>query len=327
MGENLLEVRNLKTYFYTYGGVVKALEGVNLKIGKEESLGIVGETGCGKSVTSLSILRLIPQPPGKIEGGEVNFNGRDLLKLSDHEMREQVRGKEISMIFQEPVPALNPVMKVGRQIGEVFEYREKLNKKEALKGAVESLAAVNIADPDRIVNRYPHELSGGMAQRVMIAMAIACHPLLLIADEPTTSLDVTVQAQILDLIRDLMNKIGASLMMITHDLGIIAETCQKVAVMYAGQVVEYADVRTVFKNPQHPYTIGLIGAIPSPGRKKELSTIRGNVPNLIHPPSGCRFYPRCDYAEEICSKEAAQEIEVAPGHIVACHRALEVTNK
>lgn len=317
--KNLLEVRNLRTYFYTYDGVVKALEGVNLKLGKSESLGVIGETGCGKSVTALSILRLISWPPGKIEGGEIIFDERDLLKLSEREMREKIRGKEISMIFQEPIPALNPVIKIGRQIGEIFEFREGLNKREAIKKAVETLKSVKIPDPDRTVDRYPHELSGGMAQRVMISMALACSPKLVIADEPTTNLDVTVQAQILNLIRDLMKKADMSLMMITHDMGVIAETCEKVAVMYAGRVVEYADIRAIYKRPNHPYTIGLIDAIPDQKRRGKLATIKGVIANLIYPPPGCRFHPRCNQTMEICSREVPPEIEIKPGHFVACH--------
>lgn len=314
-----LDVRDLRTHFYTYEGTVKALGGVNLKVFERDALGVVGETGCGKSVTALSIMRLVPWPPGKIVGGEVLFRGEDLLKLSEEEMRTRIRGREMSMVFQEPIPALNPVITVGNQIAEVIEYREEeTNHVEALKKSVDLLASVNIADPERIISQYPHQLSGGMAQRVMIAMALACHPRLLIADEPTTALDVTIQAQILYLIKDLMDEIDSSLMMITHDLGVIAETCKRVAVMYAGQVVETADIRTIFKGNKHPYTEGLLGSIPNPYKKEPLHIIKGSVPNMINPPIGCKFSPRCPYAMDICAKEEPPEEDLSGNHSVYC---------
>ncbi len=343
--ELILDVRGLKTYFYTYEGVVKALEGVDLQIHKGETVGLVGETGCGKSVTALSILRLLP-PAGKILDGSIVFNGEDLLKKSEAELR-QIRGDKISMIFQEPMTALNPVFTVKDQIAEVLllhkavrvdekKYRQpfkhfkikKALKKEAEKRVVEILKMVRIPDPEKVVNQYPHELSGGMKQRAMIAMMLACSPDILIADEPTTALDVTVQAQILKLIKDLQNETGAAVLLITHNLGVVAEVCNNIGVMYAGYVVEFSDAWSVFKNPRHPYTIGLMGAIPNIAEDKEyLAVIPGNVPNLIHPPSGCRFHPRCRYATEICKKEVPELKDIAQNHKVACHHWEEVKNE
>jgi len=313
----LLEVRNLKTYFYTYRGVVKALEGVNLKLGYNEIMGLVGETGSGKSVTALSIMRLI-NPPGKILSGEIIFDGRDLLKLSKEEMRE-IRGKEISMIFQEPRAALNPVMRVGDQIAEAIETHEKLKKEELKNAVIDLLKKVGLPDPDRLINQYPHELSGGMAQRVVIAMAIAFKPKLLIADEPTSSLDVTIQAQILDLLEDLVSEMGSSVLFITHNLGVAAELCNKISVMYAGTVVESCDTYTIFDDPLHPYTVGLIKAVPKMGQRGELYVIEGELPDLVNPPPGCRFQPRCPKAMEICKRTPPKTIEIKPGHVVACH--------
>jgi len=313
----LLEVRNLKTYFYTYRGVVKALEGVNLKLGYNEIMGLVGETGSGKSVTALSIMRLI-NPPGKILSGEIIFDGRDLLKLSKEEMRE-IRGKEISMIFQEPRAALNPVMRVGDQIAEAIETHEKLKKEELKNAVIDLLKKVGLPDPDRLINQYPHELSGGMAQRVVIAMAIAFKPKLLIADEPTSSLDVTIQAQILDLLEDLVSEMGSSVLFITHNLGVAAELCNKISVMYAGTVVESCDTYTIFDDPLHPYTVGLIKAVPKMGQRGELYVIEGELPDLVNPPPGCRFHPRCPKAMEICKRTPPKTIEIKPGHVVACH--------
>jgi oligopeptide/dipeptide ABC transporter ATP-binding protein len=317
----LLEVRNLKTYFYTESGVVRAVDGVDFVVYPGEVLGIVGESGCGKSVTSLSIMRLIGQP-GKILEGEVLFNGTNLLKLPESEMIK-VRGNSISMIFQQPQSALNPVFKAGEQIGEVLNIHQELGREAGRKRAVELLKMVGIPEPERRAESYPHELSGGQAQRVMIAMALACVPDLLIADEPTTALDVTIQAQILDLMRNLRENIGTAIILITHDLGVIAEMCERVAVMYAGQIVEQTAVKTLFKQPLHPYTQGLIGSIPVLGKLKErLDVIPGSVPNLINMPVGCRFASRCrarvDNNLTICTEKEPDLIETQDGHLVRC---------
>lgn len=317
----LLEVKNLKTYFYTEDGVVKAVDGVDFQVYPGEVLGLVGESGCGKSVTSLSIMRLIG-PPGKIVEGEILLNGQNLLSLNEAHMI-QVRGNKISMIFQQPQSALNPVFKVGDQINEVLSIHQKVGKKEGWTRAVELLKMVGIPDAERRAASYPHELSGGMAQRVMIAMALACLPELLIADEPTTALDVTIQAQILDLMRDLRNRVGASVILITHDLGVVAELAERVAVMYAGRIVEQADVRVLFEKPMHPYTLGLMGSIPVLGRIKErLDVIPGSVPNLVNLPPGCRFAPRCRARVEnnlqMCDQAEPDLIEISPGHWVRC---------
>ena len=372
----LLEIKNLKTYFYTEEGVVKAVDGVSFDMYGDETLGLVGETGCGKSVTALSILRLV-RVPGKILEGSVIFKGRDLLDLTEKDMRD-FRGKEITMIFQDPLNSLNPVLSVGKQVSEVFflhqgeemkqildkrilERKKKLEKIKDLKSSLDNkeiilseeekieieevivelkkeashipnikdvgldkasriIKEVGIADAEDILKRYPHELSGGMRQRVMIAMALSCNPALLIADEPTTALDVTIQAQIMDLMKDLRKKYRTSMLLITHDLGIIAELCDRIAVMYSGNIVEYATAVDLFKNPRHPYTKGLIDAIPSiEKRDTELKTIRGMVPNLIYPPSGCRFHPRCDYRLEICDKIKPVLTEIGDKYFVACH--------
>jgi len=376
---NILEIEDLVLRFYTYEGVVKALEGVNLHVKDDETLGVVGETGCGKTMTALSILSLIP-PPGKIEGGKILFKGRektiDLLKQNEAYLRS-IRGKDISIIFQEPSAALNPVYTVEEQISEVFlqhrkeelarkaleaiekdiqsvkgglkgfiygferkiykrmvekprslslrflsripvvrRFKRRL-KKEAKKETIDILRKTEIPDPERVADMYPHELSGGMQQRVVISIALACNPKLLIADEPTTSLDVTVQAQILNLIKKLKEEFESSIIYITHDLGVVAETCDRVAVMYAGNVVEIADVKEIFKNPLHPYTKGLMESIPRPG--KDFKAIKGTVPSMINPPSGCRFNPRCPEAIERCSIEKPKMIEVEKTHFVSCH--------
>ena len=328
MDEVLLKVEDLHTYFYTYEGVVKAVDGVSFDIKKGEIFGLVGETGCGKSVTSLSIIGLIDEP-GKIVGGKIIFKGKNLLELGEEE-RRKFRGKEISMIFQEPMTSLNPVYSIGDQIVELLllheegiedmkkapkELREKKKKK-----AIEMLRLVRMPDPERTIDSYPHELSGGMRQRAMIAMMLATKPSLLIADEPTTALDVTVQAQILNILMDMRDQLGISILLITHDLSVIAEVTDRVGVMYAGNIVEIADTFTIFKNPKHPYTVGLMEAIPKITEKKEeLKQIRGSVPNLIYPPSGCRFHPRCDYIKPICQKKKPKLVEIEPGHFVACH--------
>jgi len=317
----LLEVKGLKTYFYTEDGVVKAVDGVDFEVKRGEMFGLVGESGCGKSVTSFSILRLIGQP-GKIIEGEVLFDGDNLLDLTEDEM-VKVRGNSISMIFQQPTSCLNPVFRVGDQIAEVLDIHHKTGKEKGWARAIELLRMVGVPAPERRVFSYPHEMSGGMAQRVMIAMALACNPELLIADEPTTALDVTIQAQILDLIERFKDDIDTAVILITHDLGVVAETCERVAVMYAGRIVEQTDVKTLFADPKHPYTIGLMGSIPVLGEIKErLDVIPGSVPNLINAPPGCKFAPRCQVRIEhncqICLEQEPDLTEVAPGHTVRC---------
>lgn len=317
----LLEVRNLKTYFYTDDGVVKAVDGVDFVVQPGEVLGLVGESGCGKSVTSFSILRLVGNP-GKIVSGEVLFGGKDLLKISDDEMVE-IRGNRISMIFQQPQSSLNPVFQTGDQVAEVFQIHEKMAKEKAWREAVELFKLVGIPDAENKVKAYPHEMSGGQAQRVMIAMALALKPQLLIADEPTTALDVTIQAQILDLMRELRTRMGTSVILITHDLGVISDMADRVAVMYAGRIVEQTTVVPLFEKPLHPYTQGLIGSIPVLGRiQKRLDVIPGSVPNLINLPPGCRFAARCRKREEfgmdICTQVEPDLVEVLPDHKVRC---------
>lgn len=319
--ELLLRVTNLQTYFFTDDGIAKAVDGVNLEIHKGETLGLVGESGCGKSVSALSILRLIPDPPGRIVDGQILFKGKDLLKLSNSEMRK-VRGNEISMIFQEPMTSLNPVFTIGNQIAEAVQLHQGLSKRASLEKAIEMLKLVGIPSPEQRVKEYPHQLSGGMRQRAMIAMALSCNPSLLIADEPTTALDVTIQAQILDLINNLKKELGMAVMLITHDLGIIAETAARVAIMYAGKVVEEADVYTLFESPKHPYTQGLLCSIPRPdlGMTKEirLQEIPGIVPSLTELPQGCSFNPRCPKAMDSCRKEPPELKEINPGQKVSC---------
>ncbi len=317
----LLEVRNLKTYFYTEDGVVKAVDGVDFYVNPGEVLGLVGESGCGKSVSALSIMRLISQP-GKVVEGEIIFDGHDLLKLTENEMTH-VRGNRISMIFQQPQSSLNPVFRVGDQIAEVLDIHQSLGKEAGRARAIALLKMVGISEAERRAESFPHELSGGMAQRVMIAMALACVPELLIADEPTTALDVTIQAQILDLMRDLRTKVGASVILITHDLGVIAEMAERVAVMYAGRIVEQANVRTLFDKPMHPYTRGLIASIPVLGKIKDrLEVIPGSVPNLVNLPPGCQFASRCrdrvEHQLTICTVQEPALLEVGSNHTVRC---------
>ncbi|HHW01605.1 MAG TPA: ABC transporter ATP-binding protein [Thermoanaerobacterales bacterium] len=317
MSDILVEVKNLKTYFFTDDGVVPAVDGVDFCIKKGETLGIVGESGCGKSVTSLSLLRLVPNPPGKIVDGEMYFKGENLLEKSESEMRK-IRGNDISMIFQEPMTSLNPVFTVGEQISEAIELHQGLNKRDAMAKAVEMLKLVGIPSAERRVHEYPHQMSGGMRQRVMIAMALSCNPALLIADEPTTALDVTIQAQILELMKDLKERLGTAIMLITHDLGVVAEMAENVLVMYAGKVVEYADVKTIFKNPKHPYTVGLLGSIPRLDQPREkLYVIEGVVPNPFNMPSGCRFHPRCPDVREICRTKEPDLLHI-DGQQVRC---------
>ena len=318
----LLEVKGLKTYFYTEDGVVRAVDGVNFEVFPGEVLGIVGESGCGKSVTSLSIMRLISKP-GRVDAGEILLDGENLLNMPEEEMIK-VRGNRISMIFQQPQTALNPVFKVGDQLAEVLNVHQDMGKEAGWKRAVALLKMVGVPDPERRVEAYPHELSGGMAQRVMIAMALACVPELLIADEPTTALDVTIQAQILDLMREMRQEMGTSIILITHDLGVVAEMAERVAVMYAGEIVEQTDVNSLFDEPLHPYTQGLIGSIPVLGEiKDKLDVIPGTVPNLVNLPPGCRFAPRCQscikYALTICTEVKPELEEVKPGHFVRCY--------
>ena len=315
----LLQVKNLKTCFYTDEGVVPAVDGVDLTVRQGETLGIVGESGCGKSVMSLSIMRLVPNPPGKVVQGEVLFRGEDLLQKPEREMRN-IRGKSISMIFQEPMTSLNPLFTIGDQIAESIELHEKVGRDDALKAAVKMLTLVGIPSPEQRIHEYPHQLSGGMRQRVMIAMALACDPALLIADEPTTALDVTIQAQVLSIMQDLKARLNMAILLITHDLGVVAEMAENVLVMYAGQAVEYASVQEIFKQPLHPYTAGLLRSIPRLDQDQDtLHTIEGAVPNLLHLPRGCRFQPRCPVALEICGWEQPAMYMTA-GRLVRCFK-------
>ena len=315
----LLQIKDLQTFFFTYEGVVKAVNGVNLSIKKGETLGLVGESGCGKSVTALSIMRLIQSPPGKIVGGQINFNGTNLLTLSEKDMRK-IRGKKISMIFQEPMTSLDPMFTIGHEIIEVLKLHQKLDKEHAREQAIESLKKVRFNDPEKRIDNYPHELSGGMRQRAMIAMALACNPALLIADEPTTALDVTIQTQILHLMNDLQKDLKTSILLITHDLGVIAETCDNVALMYAGYVVESSDAKTFFENPLHPYARGLLKSIPRLDKAtRRLDIIKGLVPNLLQIPSGCPFHPRCKYCFDKCKKHLPKLIKIEKNHEVRCH--------
>ena len=322
MRESLIQLKNLTTHFFTPEGVVKAVERVSFGIDKGRTLGVLGESGCGKSVTALTIMRLIPDPPGKILEGEITFEGSDLLQLSPADMR-QVRGRDIAMIFQEPMTSLNPVYTIGDQIAETYVIHQGMGKLEAFQRAAEMLRLVGIPAPERRVHEYPHQLSGGMRQRAMIAMAMACRPKLLIADEPTTALDVTIQAQILDLMLGLQEEVGMAIMIITHDLGVIAEVSDDVVVMYAGQVVECASIETLFLQPRHPYTLGLMSSIPQLGRKfKEgkarLKEIPGLVPNLIRLPPGCLFQPRCPMAFHTCTQQRPPLFSLDSGHGVRC---------
>ena len=321
MNDVLLNIENLHTYFYTDQGVVKAVNGVDFRIRAGETLGLVGESGCGKSVTALSIMRLIQVPPGSIVNGHIHFNGQDLVQISENEMR-RIRGNRISMIFQEPMTSLNPVFKVGTQVAEAIQLHQGLSRKKALGRSVEVLQKVGIPDPAKRIAEYPHQMSGGMRQRVMIAMALACNPKLMIADEPTTALDVTIQAQILDLMNTLKEDLGAAIMLITHDLGVVAEMAQRVAVMYTGQVVEEAEVEELFARPQHPYTIGLMKSIPdlnepvSPDRM--LPTIPGVVPSLLDLPPGCNFQRRCSKVMDRCKEKAPPLLELNREHLARC---------
>lgn len=322
MTETLLKIEDLKLSFHTDRGVVKALDGVSLQIQKGKILGLVGETGCGKSVTANAILRLIPSPPGKIEGGKVVFKGEDLFMVSEDKIRS-VRGGEIAMIFQDPFSSLNPVYDVGSQIAEAIRLHQDMEGQAALAKAADMMDAVGIPEARRRLRCYPHQFSGGMRQRVVIAMALSCNPDLLIADEPTTALDVTIQAQILDLIFRLNQEMGTSILLVSHDLGVISEMCDEVAIMYAGNIVEVAGVPRFFEERRHPYSQGLLSAIPRIREKREsLSVIPGHIPDLINPPPGCRYHPRCAWAMKRCEKEKPQLTAIAPGHGVACFRVI-----
>jgi peptide/nickel transport system ATP-binding protein len=318
-GKPILEVNDLRTYFYTRDGVVRSVDGVSFSVSEGETLAIVGESGCGKSVTSLSILRLIASPPGKIVSGSIKFHGEDLLGFSDEQMRD-IRGDKISMIFQEPMTSLNPVLTIGRQIGEVLELHRQCTKEEVRTRILELLKMVNIPEPESRIDEYPHQLSGGMRQRIMIAMALACDPEILIADEPTTALDVTIQAQILNLMRELRDRTRAAIILITHDLGVVAEMAQRVVVMYAGRKVEEANVMDLFENPIHPYTLGLLNSMPrlDDAASKRLVEIPGMVPSMRTEIIGCAFAPRCSSATERCSQESPVLKDYGDQHWVAC---------
>lgn len=316
--EYLLEVKNLRTHFFTEDGVVPAVDGVDFELRPGETLGIVGESGCGKSVTSISVLGLVPNPPGKIIDGEIIFEGRNLLELKEAEM-QQIRGNDIAMIFQEPMTSLNPVFTIGRQISEAIILHQKVDKKDARERCIEMLKLVGIPRPEEAVDEYPHQFSGGMRQRAMIAMALSCNPKLLIADEPTTALDVTIQAQIIELMRDIKDKLNTAIMLITHDLGVVAEMADHVIVMYAGRVVEEADVVDLFKDPRHPYTVGLMKSKPTlEGNAHRLEVIPGAVPNPLAMPKGCAFNPRCSHAMDICRKKMPNLINIEGNRKVRC---------
>jgi oligopeptide/dipeptide ABC transporter ATP-binding protein len=318
MSKKILEVKNLDTHFYTENGTVKAVNDVSFYVNEGETLGIVGESGCGKSITCMSLVRLVETPPGKYVGGEVLFDGEDISNASDARIRE-LRGNDISFIFQEPMTSLNPIFKIGQQISETMILHRGMTKKEAREESIKMLELVKIPNPERVVDDYPFALSGGMRQRAMIAMALGCQPKLLIADEPTTALDVTIQAQVLDLMNDLKKKINASIIFITHDLGVISEMSDRVMVMYAGKVVEVATTVDIFKNPLHPYTLGLISSKPDMATESaRLHVIPGNVPDLNNLPSGCPFHPRCEKAMDVCKKSFPSEITLENDHKVAC---------
>jgi oligopeptide/dipeptide ABC transporter ATP-binding protein len=328
--ETILEIDNLQTYFFTSGGVVRAVDGVSYAVRSGEILGVVGESGCGKSVTALSILRLVADPPGRIVGGTIRFAGTNLLELSESEM-EGIRGNDISMIFQEPMTSLNPLIAVGRQIAEAIALHRGLSRRDAFDQAIEMLRRVHIPEAERRAHAYPHQLSGGMRQRVMIAMAVSCNPKLLIADEPTTALDVTIQAQILDLMRELQETLGTAIVLITHDMGVVAENADRVVVMYAGRKVEEASAKDLFQQPGHPYTKGLLGSIPNVEaaahartRRARLNEIKGLVPSLADLPQGCTFAPRCGLASDKCRASYPQLAQYRPGHWVACWHAEKV---
>jgi len=317
MSENILEVEGLKTHFYTEAGVVLAVDGVSFNVRKGETLGLVGESGSGKTVTALSVLRLVPRP-GRIVEGKIRFQGEDLLAKTEEEMRD-IRGDKIAIIFQDPTSSLNPVYTVESQLADVINTHQK-SSKEGVRGKIAELFQfVEIPEPEARMREYPHQFSGGMKQRVAVARALACEPVLLFADEPTTNLDVTIQAQVLDLMKDLKTKLGMSMVMITHDMGIIADITSRVVVLYAGRVCEIAPTPVLYERLRHPYTEALLAAVPRIDKRKKLAIIPGNIPNLISPPSGCRFHPRCPYAKDVCKERVPELEEVEPGHLVACH--------
>ena len=324
--KEILKIENLKTYFDTWAGIVKAVDGVSLEVREGETLGLVGESGSGKSVTALSILGIVPRP-GKILDGRIMYRGENLLEKTENDL-QKIRGKEIGYIFQDPATSLNPVFSIADQLTEVIRRHQKVTKKEALEKAIELLRLVEIPDPEIKIWNFPHQLSGGMKQRIAVARALSCQPSLLLADEPTTNLDVTIQAQILQLMKSLKEKLGMSMMLITHDMGVVAGVADRITVLYAGRVCETADTRTIFYKPRHPYTIALLTAVPSLAlRREKLTVIPGSIPNLIEPPTGCRFHPRCEYAEAICAKEMPPLEEIEPGHYVACIRWSEINTE
>jgi peptide/nickel transport system ATP-binding protein len=321
--KEILKIENLKTYFDTWAGIVKAVDGVSLDVKEGETLGLVGESGSGKSVTALSILRIVPRP-GKIIDGRIIYKGENLLEKTENDL-QKIRGKEIAYIFQDPATSLNPVFNIADQLIEVIRRHQSVTKKEALEKAVELLRLVEIPDPEIKIWNYPHQLSGGMKQRIAVARALSCQPSLLLADEPTTNLDVTIQAQILQLMKSLKEKLGMSMILITHDMGVVAGVADRITVLYAGRICETADTKTIFYKPKHPYTVALLTSVPSLAlRREKLAVIPGAIPNLIEPPTGCRFHPRCEYAKAECAKEIPPLEEIEPGHYVACTRASEI---
>jgi peptide/nickel transport system ATP-binding protein len=321
--KEILKIENLKTYFDTWAGIVKAVDGVSLDVKEGETLGLVGESGSGKSVTALSILRIVPRP-GKIIDGRIIYKGENLLEKTENDL-QKIRGKEIAYIFQDPATSLNPVFNIADQLIEVIRRHQSVTKKEALEKAVELLRLVEIPDPEIKIWNYPHQLSGGMKQRIAVARALSCQPSLLLADEPTTNLDVTIQAQILQLMKSLKEKLGMSMILITHDMGVVAGVADRITVLYAGRICETADTKTIFYKPRHPYTVALLTSVPSLAlRREKLAVIPGAIPNLIEPPTGCRFHPRCEYAKAECAKEIPPLEEIEPGHYVACIRASEI---
>ena len=326
MPDSVLRIENLRTYFFTYAGIVRAVDGVSLDVNRGETLGVVGESGSGKTVTAQSILRIVPSP-GKIMDGTIEFEGKNLLKLREQQM-QRIRGKEIAYVFQDPTTTLDPVYRVGEQLSEVIMRHHNISKRDALAKATDLLRSVEIPDPEIRINQYPHELSGGTKQRIAIARALSGDPRLILADEPTTALDVTIQAQILDLLKELKNRLNVAMVLITHDMGIVAEICDRVTVLYAGQVCETGTVDQVFEKPKHPYTQALLTSVPNLALKKErLSVIPGNVPNLIQPPPGCRFHPRCQYAQQICIDKVPELEPIGEGRWVHCHRWKELDLK
>ena len=326
MVKKILKIEQLKTYFYTWAGIVKAVDGVDIDVNEGETLGLVGESGSGKSVTALSIINIVPSP-GKIIEGKIIYKGENLLEKTEKDL-QKIRGKEIGYIFQDPATSLNPVFNIASQLMEVIKRHQNVTKKEALEKAIELFRLVEIPDPEIKIWNYPHQLSGGMKQRMAVARALSCQPSLLLADEPTTNLDVTIQAQILQLMKSLKQKLGMSMVLITHDMGVVADVADRITVLYAGRVCETADTKTIFYNPKHPYTNALLTAVPSLAlRRDKLAVIPGTIPNLIEPPSGCRFHPRCEYAKPICADKIPPLEEIEPDHFVACHRVLEIAIK